>query len=115
MWLISGYDSAELDHDRLPVFMSHFPSGTSVQDMAHWAQSARGYDPSTPTGARSDFKAFDWGSESVNIQKYGQATPPIYNLSHYPTHNHRLFMFSGGVDALGSTHDVARLFHDLAP
>ena len=43
-----------------------------------------------------------------NWAKYGRDTPPIYNLSKYPTSNHKTVFLSGGKDA-------ARLFEDLDP
>ena len=35
---ICGYNPNNLDVTRLPIYVNYTPSGTSVQNMAHWAQ-----------------------------------------------------------------------------
>ena len=39
--MIAGYNTANVDVARLPVYLNYTPSGTSVANMAHWSQ-ARG-------------------------------------------------------------------------
>lgn len=35
---ICGYNPDNIDMNRLPTYMKYTPSGTSVQNMAHWSQ-----------------------------------------------------------------------------
>ena len=52
------------------VMAGHEPGGTSVQNVHHWVQMIK--DPT--------FRMLDWGTAG-NIQHYGQANPPVYNLT----------------------------------
>lgn len=36
VYLVADEDINEDNCDRLPVILSHFPSGTSTMDMEHW-------------------------------------------------------------------------------
>ena len=38
LFVIAGYDPQQLNSTRLPVYISHTPAGTSVQNMVHFAQ-----------------------------------------------------------------------------
>ncbi|XP_026078605.1 lysosomal acid lipase/cholesteryl ester hydrolase isoform X2 [Carassius auratus] len=38
-FLICGFDEKNLNMSRTPVYTTHCPAGTSVQNMVHWAQS----------------------------------------------------------------------------
>jgi len=107
MWLISGYNPDEFDNARMSVYMSHFPSGTSMQNVEHWAQSVRNFD-----GARSDFSHYDFG-ESQNMEIYGSKVPPIFNITQFPSHTTDLVIFSGGDDDLADPEDVHRMVGDL--
>lgn len=68
IFIIGGYDSAQLNLTRLPVYLSQMPAGASVQTLMHYLQLM---DPG--------FRRFDFG-ESMNMKKYGQPTPPLYNM-----------------------------------
>lgn len=37
-FLIAGFDTSNLNDTRVPVYLSHFPSGTSVKDLFHYLQ-----------------------------------------------------------------------------
>ena len=39
--LLVGYNASHIDESRWPVFLSHFPSGTSAFDLSHYAQALR--------------------------------------------------------------------------
>jgi len=85
------------NQSRTEVYVSHTPAGTSVQNMAHWAQAVRS----------SQFQMFDYGTAG-NIAHYGQQTPPLYDLSNLtvPT-----ALFSGGNDYLADPEDVEQLMN----
>jgi hypothetical protein len=36
--MICGYNIANVDLARLPIYLNYTPSGTSVANMAHWSQ-----------------------------------------------------------------------------
>lgn len=51
------------------------------------------------------FQQFDYG-EAINMEKYGQETPPEYDLS---TFNVSTFLYHGGNDWLAVVTDVNKL------
>jgi len=84
-----------LNISRLEVMMYNFPAGTSVKNIAHWGQIVR----------VDRFGMYDYGT-SGNLQHYGQATPPDYDLSKIKT---PVATFSGGADVLADPTDVEQL------
>jgi pimeloyl-ACP methyl ester carboxylesterase len=62
--------STQMERVRLPVLLAHTPAGASTRELTHYAQLA----------VSGGFGQFDFG-EQTNMEKYGQATPPQYNLS----------------------------------
>lgn len=52
------------------------------------------------------FAKFDWGPE-INMKKYNQTTPPIYNVSNIDVPVH---LFVGRYDRLATVKDATRLF-----
>jgi len=64
-------DNHPEDDDMLKFedYMDHFPSGTSIKSLQHFAQINRG----------GTFSNYDYGKDE-NKKKYGQATPPIYDV-----------------------------------
>lgn len=97
--LIMGWDTTNINSTRLPVYAAHEPGGTSVQNVAHWAQATK-----------YGFQKFDYGA-IVNLQKYGQLTPPKYNLTNFNT---KTMIFSGGQDFLADPTDVSWLLPQIA-
>lgn len=60
---------------------------------------------------------FNYGRPDYNVMHYGEASPPIYNLSNIP-HDLPLFISYGGQDALSDVRDVMLLldsfkFHNV--
>lgn len=55
---------------------------------------------------------YNYGRLDYNLKHYGQAIPPIYNLSNIP-HDLPLFLSYGGQDALSDVIDVKHLLDDL--
>jgi lysosomal acid lipase/cholesteryl ester hydrolase len=61
---------------QIQVYTSETPAGTSVKNMAHWAQAVRG----------EDFQMYDYGCNIISCPNrihYGQDTPPKYNLTKF--------------------------------
>ena len=67
--LIADSNPQDDDPEKLVHYLSHFPSGTSTKTLQHFAQLNR----------KGEFIKFDYGKEE-NIKKYGQATPPVYDI-----------------------------------
>jgi lysosomal acid lipase/cholesteryl ester hydrolase len=61
--------SPNLNKTRMNVYFSHFPSGTSTKNMAHFAQLI----------ASKQVQKYDYGKEN-NILHYNQTNTPIYDL-----------------------------------
>lgn len=93
VFLFAGYDLNNLNVTRMPVYLSHTPAGTSVQDIVHFAQLVK----------YKKFQKYDYGSVSENKYHYGQATPPVHNVSKITT---PVVLFSGEKDWLAVPKDV---------
>lgn len=90
-----------LDRSRIPHYLNYEPNPTSVKNMAHWAQSVRS----------GTFGRYDYGKDK-NLEKYGQAHPPQFNLTSWPEHL-PVALFAGYKDALADPKDVALLLQLL--
>lgn len=99
-FLLCGFDEKNLNMTRTPVYTTHCPAGTSVQNMIHWAQAVHG----------GKLMAFDFG-DAGNMKHYNQSTPPRYNVHDMkvPT-----ALFSGGQDTLADPKDVAVLITQVS-
>ncbi|KAK1333648.1 hypothetical protein QTO34_006033 [Cnephaeus nilssonii] len=85
---------------RANVYVAHSPAGTSVQNILHWSQAANS----------GELRAFDWGSETKNLEKGNQPTPVRYKVGDMtvPT-----AMWTGGQDWLSNPDDVKTLLSEL--
>ena len=92
----------DLNASRTEVYISKTPAGTSVKNMAHWAQGIR----------RDRFEMYDYGTPERNEQVYGQREPPQYDLSalSIPT-----AFYSGSNDWLADPEDVQVLLENVNP
>lgn len=88
-----------INASRIQVYVSNTPAGTSLQNMAHWAQGILG----------APFAHYDYGTDG-NMAKYGQATAPLYNLSSMTV---RTALFAGSHDYLADPKDVGRMIEEL--
>ncbi|XP_074010703.1 lysosomal acid lipase/cholesteryl ester hydrolase-like isoform X3 [Numenius arquata] len=94
LFLLGGYNEKNLNMTRLDVYTSHYPDGTSVKNMIHWAQVMKS----------GEFKAFDYSSE--NLAVYHQETPPFYRVEEMPVPT---AVWSGGEDWAADWRDVRLL------
>ncbi|XP_040601279.1 lipase member N isoform X3 [Mesocricetus auratus] len=96
MSLWAGFNKKNVNMSRLDVYLSHAPTGSSIQNILHIKQLYRS----------DEFRAYDWGSEAENMNHYNQSRPPIYDLTamKVPT-----AIWAGGHDALITPQDVARV------
>ncbi|XP_044155603.1 lysosomal acid lipase/cholesteryl ester hydrolase-like [Bufo gargarizans] len=98
-FLLCGFNEQNLNMTRVNVYVSYFPSSTSVQNMEHWLQASH-------TGR---LQAFDWGFLG-NLKRYKQNTPPLYDVTKMtvPT-----ALWSGGNDFLADPLDVKLLIRKI--
>ncbi|XP_073722901.1 gastric triacylglycerol lipase isoform X1 [Misgurnus anguillicaudatus] len=98
-FLLCGFDEKNLNMTRTPVYTTHCPAGTSVQNMVQWAQAVK----------YGKLMAYDYG-KAGNMAHYNQSTPPVYNIQDMmvPT-----ALWSGGQDTLADPKDVAVLLTQI--
>ncbi|XP_072948174.1 lipase 3-like [Epargyreus clarus] len=68
--LFDSFHPGSITNDTLRTLFQHFPAGTSVRNMARYGQSMK----------TDRFQKFDYG-KTKNLELYGSAVPPNYNLS----------------------------------
>ncbi|XP_034518295.1 lysosomal acid lipase/cholesteryl ester hydrolase isoform X2 [Ailuropoda melanoleuca] len=61
-FILCGFNEKNLNMSRVPVYITHSPAGTSVQNLLHWGQLIK----------LRKFQAFDWGSHAKNYFHYNQ-------------------------------------------
>ena len=98
--LIADVDPSVDDLDRLSVLVTHYPGGTSVNNILHWKQEVQ---------ASGNFQKYDYGAE-LNQKIYNQTTPPKYNPS-LITEDVALFIGTG--DELADPTDAAKFYSDM--
>uniref|UniRef100_A0A8C0RPB6 Gastric triacylglycerol lipase n=1 Tax=Canis lupus familiaris TaxID=9615 RepID=A0A8C0RPB6_CANLF len=100
VFVVCGFNEKNLNMSRVPVYISHSPAGTSVQNILHWAQFIK----------YQKFQAFDWGSCARNYFHYNQTYPPPYKVKNMlvPT-----AVWSGGNDLLADVDDVGILLPQI--
>jgi pimeloyl-ACP methyl ester carboxylesterase len=89
-----------LSKDRLPVLVSHYPDTTSVQNMNHWLQIYKS----------DNFQKYDFGKKK-NKKKYGNATPPLYDLA--SSLEVPQIIYYGSNDTFIETEDALRVINEL--
>jgi len=89
---VAGIDVLGYNKSRSDVYYSHFPAGTSLRDLNHWAQSIQ--------SGKTQY--YDFGYIE-NKQKYGTHKAPIYNIS---TLSVPVALFSGTHDWMADPKDV---------
>nr|XP_060623030.1 lipase member M-like [Anolis sagrei ordinatus] len=99
-FLLSGYNTENMNMSRINVYVAHSPAGTSAQNILHWSQAYH-------CGL---FKGFDWGDENKNKEKHNQPIPPIYKVEDM---NVATAVWSGGKDLLSDPKDVSILLPQI--
>ncbi|XVF57823.1 hypothetical protein PTKIN_Ptkin07bG0013500 [Pterospermum kingtungense] len=112
---ITGHNCC-LNSSTVDLFIKNEPQPTSTKNMVHLAQKA---------STKQKFAAvrdgviakYNYGRSDYNLMHYGEAKPPIYNISNIP-HDLPIFISYGGRDALSDVRDVQLLldhlkFHDV--
>ncbi|XP_057164554.1 lipase member M isoform X2 [Ursus arctos] len=100
MLLMGGFNTNNMNMSRANVYVAHTLAGTSVQNILHWSQTMNS----------GELRAFDWGSETKNLEKGNQPTPIRYKVRDMtvPT-----AMWTGGQDWLSNPEDVKMLLSEV--
>jgi hypothetical protein len=118
---ICGFNPNNLNITRLPTYVAYAPSGTSVKNMAHWAQLIR----QSGEERTSLFRRYDYGNtcstatshkmpQNCNERMYGKAgNPPSFNISALT--DVPIAIFSGVQDILADPVDIETLREALPP
>ncbi|CAG0896315.1 unnamed protein product [Darwinula stevensoni] len=99
IFLLCGFDEAQMDEALIPMIVAHNPAGTSTQNVVHFAQLVNS----------ERFQHFNWGREG-NLEHYGQEQPPEYDLTKVNT---PVFLYYGDNDWLADPEDVVWLASEL--
>ncbi|XP_022750479.1 triacylglycerol lipase 2-like [Durio zibethinus] len=96
-----------LNSSTVDLFIKNEPQSTATKNMVHLAQTVRD----------GVIAKYNYGRPDYNLMHYGEARPPIYNISNIP-HDLPIFISYGGQDALSDVQDVQLLldglkFHDV--
>lgn len=81
--------SAADDADLIENVAAHFPAGTSVKDLVHYAQYVN----------HGRFAKYDYGRRGNELAYNGSTAPPLFNLSAFPARL-PVALFDAGDDAL---------------
>jgi len=92
LFLIVGSNTGNIDMERMPIYLTHTPAGTSMRSLWHYSQLIQ----------NGRFEQYDFGWNG-NIQHYHQPTPPAYHLvdMKVPT-----AIFTGDLDWLSTAEDT---------
>lgn len=71
VFLIAGYDRAQLDGAFIPVITTNSPAGANLKQFLHYLQNLNS----------GGFRNWDFHDEALNIEAYGTAEPPSYDIS----------------------------------
>ncbi|KDP46299.1 hypothetical protein JCGZ_10139 [Jatropha curcas] len=96
-----------LNSSTVDLFLRNEPQSTATKNMVHLAQIVRD----------GVIAKYNYGNTIYNMQHYGEAKPPVYNLSKI-ANDLPIFISYGGQDALSDVRDVQLLldsfkFHDV--
>ncbi|XP_058155489.1 lipase member N [Dasypus novemcinctus] len=100
MSLWAGFNMKNFNTSRMDVYLSHAPTGSSVQNILHIKQLY----------LSNEVRAYDWGNKAKNMYHYNQSHPPRYDLTamKVPT-----AIWAAGKDVLATPQDVARIIPQI--
>lgn len=92
---IADADPTVDDTSRYDVYMSNVPAGAGYRNYLHYAQGIN--------RKKEVFHRYDYG-KNENLKRYGQETPPEYNLANL---NFPIAILNGSLDKMADPTDVA--------
>lgn len=75
LFILCGFDEAQLNKTLLPDILHHTPAGASTYTILHYAQEKQ-----VP-----GFHAYDWGDPQTNFMHHHEYEPPMYDLGEVTT------------------------------
>lgn len=99
LFLIGGFNSAQLNRSSLPVILAKTPAGASVKQLVHYAHNINS----------GSFRQFDYGW-ALNLVRYGSILPPKYPLDRVTA---PVLLHYGENDWLAAISDVHLLAREL--
>lgn len=100
LFLLAGASPEQLNTDMLPILVGHFPAGAATNNLYHFLQLV----------SNDRFCAYDRGTQK-NLAKYGQSTPPDYNLANIRI---PVAMYHSDNDKLIAAKDIQRVADRLS-
>ncbi|XP_034949217.1 lipase 3-like isoform X2 [Chelonus insularis] len=100
LFMITGYDSAQINKTVVPVILGHLPAGSSIKQFFHYGQMMNS----------KKFQKFNYNDPKKNMEIYGQLEPPEYKLNNTKV---PVAIFHGANDLLADSNDVAKLANEL--
>jgi len=100
VFLLAGYDEAQLNKTMLPTVAAHCPAGVSVYTVLQYGQEYK----------YKHFGGFDWGTEERNLAHHGTAQPPLYNLANVNT---KVALVWGANDWLVAKEDLDKIVDEV--
>jgi len=100
VFIITGFDSEQLNITLMDSFMHHSPAGTSSKTLLHILQLVKS----------GGFHGFDWGSKHANEEHHGAEGIPTYNL--YDVES-PVALYYGDNDLLADITDVEKTISEL--
>lgn len=98
-FLLNGFCLNHLDVKDLPVYHSHYPAGTSMKLLSHYAQEVDS----------GQFRKYDYDG-STNFDRYGSFVPPSYRTQDITA---PIAIFYSDNDAIANLTDVETLIASL--
>jgi len=90
---VTGFNPTHYFRQYLPVYQTHTPAGTSLQNMIHYAQMVQS----------AELQKYDFRNDETNTNRYMSPTPPKIDLSSIRT---PLIVYYGTEDDLSTVDDV---------
>jgi hypothetical protein len=87
--------------ERIKVYLSHYPAGTSLRSMLHFKQIAEA----------KAFQTYNYGDVEENLKRYGEKSPKQYDLSKIEGMN--IIICAGKMDKLIHIEDIRWLRDQL--
>ncbi|XP_015520640.2 lipase 3-like [Neodiprion lecontei] len=99
LFLMCGFNKAQLNTTMLPVIFKHTPAGASTRQLVHYGQEIM----------FRKFRQYDYGPV-LNLHHYHKITPPNYNLGRISAPVHLLYSDN---DWMAAVSDVEKLYSEL--
>ena len=93
---ICGFRPESYFKEKMAVYFTHMPSGTSLHNIVHYSQLVKS----------GKTQKWDYGSPVKNFEHYGQQEPPEYDLTQVKA---PVLLYAGTEDQLSDPKDVEKL------